>query len=81
MTKDQALKQLLSTSEGRQKVAASMVVPIRCGGAEYIKGVLHLRLGGCLVPDSVVKEGWPSIRAYQATHEPYVLKPRGRKVV
>jgi len=29
------LKALLATPEGRKKVAASMVRPIRCGGCDY----------------------------------------------
>ena len=31
----QTLEELLKTKEGRQKIAASMYQPIRCGGLEY----------------------------------------------
>jgi hypothetical protein len=73
------IDQYMATPEGRRKLAASMVVPIRCGGAEYIAGKLHLRLGGWLVPSDVVHQGWPAIHEYQRTHEKYVLRPRGRR--
>ena len=74
-----ALEQILKTPEGRKKVAESMVVPIRCGGTEYIDGKIHYRLGGYLVPGEVVSQGWPAIHEYQRTHEKYVLRPRGRR--
>lgn len=89
MTPEQkaVLDKHLSTPEGRRKLAESMIVPIRCGGAEYIDGKLHLRLGGWLVPQEVIDRSceehngdpWPGIREYQRTHEKYVLRPRGRR--
>lgn len=65
------------TQEERMRLAESMVVPIRCGGTEYIDGKLYLRLQGWLVPSDVVEQGWPAIKAYQSTHAPYVLRRRG----
>lgn len=58
--------------EDRKKVADAMIVPIRCGGTEYINGELHYRLGGWLVPSSVVTQGWPAINQYRNTHPSYL---------
>jgi hypothetical protein len=82
------LDELLKTPEGRRKVAASMVRPVRCGGADYIDGKLHLRIGGWLVPQEVLNKSrgvhgdpWPGIEEYQRTHAPYaVTRVRGRRV-
>ena len=35
LTKDKALRELISTPEGRTRLAAAMVQPIRCGGKDY----------------------------------------------
>jgi len=78
MTPEQqaVLDKYMATKEGRAKLAASMVVPIRCGGCTYDKdGNAWLRLGGWWVPHHVASttlekpDPWPAIRAYQATHE------------
>jgi hypothetical protein len=79
MTPEQqaVLDKYMATKEGRAKLAASMVVPVRCGGCTYDKdGNAWLFLGGWWVPHSVVSatretgpDPWPAIRAYQATHE------------
>jgi hypothetical protein len=60
------------TPAQRAEIAKHMMVPIRCGGTEYIDGKIHLRLGGYLVPGDVVDRGWPAIYEYQRTHETYV---------
>lgn len=81
------LEELLKTPEGRKKLADSMIQPFRCGGADYIDGKIHYRSGGWLIPGSVLDQSraehngdpWPGIRAYQSTHEPYTLPPRGRR--
>jgi len=43
---EQALKDLLATPEGRAKLAASMSVPVRCGGCGYGKQGRYLIRGG-----------------------------------
>jgi hypothetical protein len=59
------------TDKERKELAARMVSPIRCGGAEYIKGCLHYRIGGWLIPDHIVHDGWEAIHEFQATHTRY----------
>ena len=72
-TAKEIIDQHLATPEGRAKLAASMVVPVRCGGCTYDKeGNAWLYLGGWWVPQSVLgdhRDPWPAIREYQATHE------------
>ncbi len=75
----QALDEFIKTPEGRKKLVESMVVPIRCGGGEYIDGKIHYRLGGYLVSGDIVDQGWGAIHEYQRTHEKHVLRPRGRR--
>jgi len=66
----------IATKEGREKLAASMVVPVRCGGCTYDKdGKAWLYLGGWWVPQRIISEGyakgpnpWPAIHEYQRTH-------------
>jgi hypothetical protein len=77
MTPEQqtVLDKYLATEEGRRKIAEHMVVPVRCGGTEYIDGKLHYKIGGWLVPSEVLDRSpsgdpWPGIREYQRTHEP-----------
>jgi hypothetical protein len=81
-----AVKKALMSPEGRQKLAESMVVPVRCGGCHYDEnGKAWLLLGGWWVPQSVTSthpNPWPAIHEYQRTHEkdPHGwsrTKPRG----
>lgn len=44
--KDKELKELLSTPEGRKKLADGMVQPVRCGGVDYVDGQKRYRAGG-----------------------------------
>lgn len=81
MTPEQknVLDKYLATEVGRRKIAASMIVPVRCGGGTYVDGKLHYKLGGWLVPQEVLEQSrrehngdpWPGIFEYQRTHEPY----------
>jgi hypothetical protein len=59
------------THEEIMELAKNMATPIRCGGTEYINGVLHYLLQGWLVPQDIVNQGWDAIKAYQDKHEPY----------
>ncbi len=78
LTPERLREEMAKDPTFKARLAAAMVTPIRCGGSEYIDGVLHLRLGGWLVPNPVVAQGWDAIHAYQATHEKYTLPERGR---
>lgn len=74
------LAEALKTPEGRKKIASFMVVPIRCGGLDYIDGKPMYRLGGWLVPAEVVKQGWDAIHEYQRTHASYLTSsPKHRR--
>lgn len=75
------------TQEEREELAKHMAVPIRCGGADYIDGKLHYRIQGWLVPADVIEQSrqdnngdpWIGIKAYQETHEPYIITRRRGK--
>jgi hypothetical protein len=46
--KQEKIKELLSTEEGREKLKRSMHMPVRCGGLDYIDGKPFYRCGGKL---------------------------------
>lgn len=46
--KEEKIRELLSTEEGKKKIVKSMVNPIRCGGLDYINGKPFYRSGGKL---------------------------------
>lgn len=74
------------TPEELQKLAKSMVQPVRCGGTDYIDGKIHYRIQGWLVPGAVLDASgqehngnpWPGIKAYQDTHDRYPVPIRPR---
>ena len=43
------LREILSTEKGREDMASRMVVPLRCGGMDYIKDNPFYRFAGYLL--------------------------------
>ncbi len=63
------------TPDPMKTLAESMIVPIRCGGLDYIDGKAYLRAGGFWYPREVFHAGRDAMKAYRDAHPVHLAQP------